>query len=76
MQRLVLASNNVQLPDSAELCPAIIETLYESGKIIRVIPGTTDGKEYRDDATVDFWDFGDLIVLPGLVEYVSNDSHA
>ena len=41
-----------------------------------MIPGKTDGKEYSGLDTVEFWDFGDSVVLPGLVEYVSNDSSA
>ena len=70
MQKLVLISNNVQLPDREELCPGIIEIQCESGKIIRVKLGKADGKTFTDGDKVDVWDLGDLVVLPGLVEYV------
>jgi allantoinase len=70
MQTLVLTSNNVQLPGNEEPCPATIEVQCNTGKIIRVTPGKTDGQKYQDRDTVEVWDLGDLIVLPGFVEYV------
>jgi hypothetical protein len=74
MQRLlVITSNNVQLPDNEGPCPATIEIQCDSGEISRVTLGKTDGQEYRDRDTVEFWDLGDLVVLPGLVEYVPGD---
>jgi dihydroorotase-like cyclic amidohydrolase len=70
MERLVLTSNNVQLPGREELCPAAIEVECASGKIIHVKPGKTDETEYYDRDAVGVLDLGDLVVLPGLVEYV------
>ncbi|KAF8461297.1 hypothetical protein JB92DRAFT_2622252, partial [Gautieria morchelliformis] len=68
----VLTSNNVQLLGREELCPATIEVECASGKIIRVRAGKTDETEYYDDRdTVEVLDLGDLVVLPGLVEYVA-----
>jgi hypothetical protein len=71
MQRLLLTSNNVQLPGREELCPATIEVEYASGKIIHVRPGKTGETEYYDRDKVEVLDLGDLVVLPGLVEYVA-----
>ncbi|KAF8523588.1 allantoinase [Gautieria morchelliformis] len=68
MQRLVLTSNNVQLPGREDLCPAVIEVECASGKIIHVRPGKTDETEYYDRDTVEVLDLGDLVVLPGLVD--------
>jgi allantoinase len=71
MRSLVLTSTNVQLPNNEQPVPAIIEVECSSGKILRVTPGKTDGKEYQDLGDVEFWDLGDHFVLPGLVECVS-----
>ncbi|KAF8463750.1 hypothetical protein JB92DRAFT_3086293 [Gautieria morchelliformis] len=57
MQTLVLISNNVQLPGNEDPCPATIEIQWK-----------TDRQEYHGRGTMEVWDLGDLIVLPGLVD--------
>jgi len=65
---LVITSRNVVLPSHHEACPATIHVDLASGKISRVQLLHGSRADCPDDAT--FTDYGDLYILPGLVEYV------
>jgi len=62
---LVLTSNNVQLPNHVQPIPATVHV--ESGKIVKIIDAKTTRNDHLDK-DVQFEDFGDLYLLPGLVE--------
>ena len=66
---LVITSRNVLLPAHNEALPATIHIHLPSGKIFRVQPHHHGSKaDCPPDAT--FIDYGDLYILPGLVECV------
>lgn len=75
---LIIASRNVVLPAHNEAQPATVHVDLASGKISRVhlqhstpkadCPDCADADADADDVT--FIDYGDLYILPGLVESV------
>ena len=70
MRMLVITSTHVQLPNTENPVPATVEVERTSGKIMRVLLGKVDETTYHGLDDVEFWDFGSLFILPGLVEYV------
>src|SRR5258706_12036151 len=68
---LIITSRNVVLPAHHEACPATIHVDLASGKISRVQLLHGSKSDCPNDAT--FIDYGDLYILPGLVECVRID---
>ncbi|KAF8521377.1 allantoinase [Hysterangium stoloniferum] len=66
-RKLVITSNNVQLPDEKDTIAATIEVDLASGKISHISLKKSLREEYQDN-DIEFYDFGDLVVLPGLVD--------
>lgn len=65
---LIITSRNVLLPAHHEACPATIHVDLASGKIYHVQLFHGSKADCPDDAT--FIDYGDLYIIPGLVECV------
>ena len=63
---VVVTSNRVVLDENRDASPATIEISPESGKFVAVHPRKTTAVDYP--STVQFIDYDDLVVMPGLVD--------
>ena len=63
---IVVTSNRVVLDENRNATPATIEISPQSGKFVAVHPRKTTASDYP--STVQFIDYGDLVVMPGLVD--------
>jgi allantoinase len=63
---IVVTSNRVVLDENQNAVPATLEISPLSGKFIRIHRGRRTAGDYP--ATVQFLDYGDLVVMPGLVD--------
>jgi hypothetical protein len=63
---VVITSSRVILDDRSRPVPATLELSALSGKFIAVHPGKATRDNYHESAQ--FMDYGDLVVMPGLVD--------
>ena len=63
---IVITSNLVVLDDTQNPVPATIEISSLEGKFVAIHARKSSGAEYP--STVRFIDYGDLVVMPGLVD--------
>lgn len=65
-ERIVVTSNRVVLNGSQNAAPATLEISQASGKFVAIQPGKASGTDYPSDTQ--FFDYGDLVIMPGLVD--------
>lgn len=63
---IVVTSNRVVLDENRNASPATIEISPLSGKFVAVHPRKMSATDYPP--TAQFIDYGDLVVMPGLVD--------
>jgi allantoinase len=63
---VVITSNRVILDETRNPVPATLEISPLEGKIVAIHPRKSSASEYP--STVQFHDYGDLVVMPGLVD--------
>ena len=63
---LVLTSNRVVLDEYRNASPATIEISQSEGKFVGLHPRKALATDYP--STVQFYDYGDLVIMPGLVD--------
>lgn len=70
---LICTGRNVLLPDVPSPVPATFTVDLTTGKIVHIDHDYQSSDSRSDDPAVQWIDAGSNYVLPGLVEYVSND---
>ena len=63
---IVVTSNRVVLNENQNASPATIEISPVSGKFVGVHAGKARATDYP--STIQFLDYGDLVIMPGLVD--------
>jgi predicted amidohydrolase YtcJ len=63
---IVVTSSRIVLNETQDASPATLEISPLSGKFVAIHPGMATANEYP--STVQFLDYGDLVVMPGLVD--------
>jgi allantoinase len=63
---IVITSSRVVLDDNRDAVPATIEISPLSGKFVAIHPRKATANEYP--STVQFIDYGELVIMPGLVD--------
>ena len=63
---IVVTSNRVVLNENENASPATIEISPLSGKFVAVHAGKGSASDYP--STIQFLDYGDLVIMPGLVD--------
>jgi allantoinase len=63
---IVVTSHRVVLNENQDPLPATIEISPLSGKFVAIHSGKARASDYS--STIQFLDYGDLVILPGLVD--------
>ena len=64
--RIVVTSTRVVLNGSESAAPATLEISPASGKFVAIRPGKAKTTDYPPG--IQFFDYGDLVIMPGLVD--------
>jgi allantoinase len=64
--RIVITSTRVVLNGRETAAPATLEISPASGKFVAIQPGKAKATDYPPDTQ--FFDYGDLVIMPGLVD--------
>jgi allantoinase len=63
---IVITSNRVVLDENRDTSPATLEISPVSGKLVAIHHRKASADEYL--SMVEFLDYGDLVIMPGLVD--------
>jgi allantoinase len=69
-EKVIFTGSNVLLADQHKPQPAAIVVDINTGKITEILPGHRSRQQFPGLSDDQWYDAGEKLILPGLVEYV------